>query len=142
MILYSMILCPVLLPERVLLALRQICKTNPNDDRGQDVETSFFQWKMNISDWRGPGEKTFFYETNPNKEKRESASMDCKPATYANISWQRLTMPETKRTQMRRLNPRTETVPAGMPALRRTSVVRVPAIPQLSAAAFGPRTFP
>ena len=43
-------------------------KTNPNDDRGQNLETSFFQWKMNIASWRGPGEKSCFYETNPNRE--------------------------------------------------------------------------
>jgi len=43
-------------------------KTNPNGDRGQNRETSFFQRKMNISSWRGPGEKTCFYETNPNRE--------------------------------------------------------------------------
>jgi hypothetical protein len=41
-------------------------KTNPNDGRGQNPKTSFFHWKMNISSWRGSGEKTCFYETNPN----------------------------------------------------------------------------
>jgi hypothetical protein len=63
-----MILCPVLLPERVLLALRQICNTNPNDDHGQNPKTSFFHREMNILSWRGPGEKTSFCETNPNRE--------------------------------------------------------------------------
>ena len=67
-----MILCPVLLPELVLLALRQICKTNPNDDRGQNRETSCFRWKMNISSWRCPGERTCFCETNPNRKNQEA----------------------------------------------------------------------
>ena len=54
--------------ELVLLALRQICKTNPNDGRDQNRKRWFFYGKMNISDWRGPGERTCFYETNPNRE--------------------------------------------------------------------------
>ena len=54
--------------ELVLPTLRPMCKTNPNDDRDQNRETSFFQWKMNISGWRCPGEKTCFCETNPNRE--------------------------------------------------------------------------
>ncbi len=48
--------------------LALFCKTNPNDGRDQNRETSFFNWKLNISGWRGPGEKTCFYETNPNRE--------------------------------------------------------------------------
>jgi len=49
-----------------------MCKTNPKDDRGQNLETSFFDWKMNISSWKYPGEKTCFYETNPNRENQEA----------------------------------------------------------------------
>jgi len=123
-------------------ARKGFCKTNPNDSLVPNRKTSFSSWNMNVSIQSSFRDETFFYETNPNREKRESAPMDCKSDTYAKISWQRLTMPEAKRTQMRRLNPKTETVPAGMPALRRTSVVQVRAIRQLSAAAFGPRTFP
>ena len=48
--------------------LALFCKTNPNDGRDQNRETSFSNWKLHISDWRGPGEKTRFYETNPNGE--------------------------------------------------------------------------
>ena len=62
----------VVMPELVLPTLRQICKTNPNDDRDLNRETSFFQWKMNILSRRGPGEKTLFYETNPNRKNQES----------------------------------------------------------------------
>ena len=57
----------VVMLERVLLALRQICETNPNDERVQNRETSFFHGKPDISGWRCPSEKTFFYETNPNR---------------------------------------------------------------------------
>ena len=62
----------VVIPESVLPTLRPMCKTNPKDDRGQNLETSFFDWKMNISSWKYPGEKTCFYETNPNRENQEA----------------------------------------------------------------------
>ena len=48
--------------------LPPMCKTNPNDDRGQNRKTSFSHRKMNISVRLGVGGETFFYETNPNGE--------------------------------------------------------------------------
>ena len=54
--------------ELVLPTLRPMCKTNPNDDRGQNRKTSFSHRKMNISVRLGVGGETFFYETNPNGE--------------------------------------------------------------------------
>ena len=68
MILHSMIPCPVPLSELVLPAMRQMCKTNPNRERGQNRKTAFFHGNMNISIRIRPGDETCFYETNPNKE--------------------------------------------------------------------------
>ena len=62
----------VVMPELVLPTLRPMCKTNPNDDRGQNLETSIFQWKMDILGWKCPNEKTCFYETNPNRELQDT----------------------------------------------------------------------
>ena len=44
------------------------CKTNPNDGRGRNRETSCSHWKMHVSGWSGAVEKTCFCETNPNRE--------------------------------------------------------------------------
>ena len=60
----------------------RLCKTNPNDGRGQNLKASFFRGKMDMSLRIGPDNKTFFCETNPNEEKRMSASTDCKLTTY------------------------------------------------------------
>ena len=58
----------VVMPELVLPTLRPKCKTNPNDERVQNRETSFFNGKPGISGWKCTSEKTFFYETNPNRK--------------------------------------------------------------------------
>ncbi len=91
----------VLLPETVLPALQQMCKTNPNDGRGQNLKTTFFHRNMNISIRHGGCGEVVFYETNPNKEKCELASTDCKSVTCMKTLWWWLTVPGAKRTQMK-----------------------------------------
>jgi hypothetical protein len=81
---------------------RLLCKTNPNRDGGQNRKTSFFHGNTNISIRSRPGDETFFYETNPNREKPKPASTNCKSVTYMKILWHRLTLLKAKRTQMRR----------------------------------------
>ena len=134
---------PASLRRRLQPALQPMCKTNPNDGRVQDWKTSFFRGNTNISIRRGGWcenrflrnepkcrarpvtaglcVKTFFYETNPNREERGSGATDCKPAGYLKTTWRELTVPKAKRSQTRRFNLKAEVGRDG--ALSRTDSV-------------------
>ena len=59
-------------PRPIVPPLWQMCKTNPNDERGQNREPLFFRRKTNISSLRDPGVRTCFCETNPNRKSQDS----------------------------------------------------------------------
>ena len=76
-------------------------KTNPNGGPVQIRKTAFFTGRRTFHFQSNLRDETCFYETNPNKEKCEPASIDCKSVTCMKTLWRRVTVPGAKRTQMK-----------------------------------------